>query len=73
MASEWPAALDAAETAQWNDDPLAAGLAHLDRLSIDGGPLTEGPPRRTGLIRALLAVLAAGIGVYLALLATGVT
>lgn len=79
----WPAELDGIEAEQSGDDPwvdprpedlrrreIAAGLAHIDRLAIDGSALVA-PRRRRYLLRKIVdaaifwvsVALVAGIGV----------
>jgi hypothetical protein len=40
------------------EQEISDGLVHLDRLAIDGGPLTEPPRGRPGTIRTALLMLA---------------
>lgn len=67
IAEDWPRLLEAQEAEQSGEEPwlvvpateelrrreIAAGYAHIDRLAVDGGPLTETRPRKRRLYKGL--------------------
>lgn len=78
----WPRLLAEHEAEQTGDAPMgevidlnrrriAAGYAHIDRLAVDGGPITEPKPIRrrlalnlVGVIGILVCALGAVVALY---------